>query len=662
MSTKLVWGIVGAGNIAKAFADGIANSKTGTLLAIASRSKEKAEAFGKQLNVERRYGSYEELFADKDVQAVYISTPHPQHAEWTIKACEAGKHVLCEKPIGVNHAETMAMVEAARANNVFLMEAFMYRCHPQTKKVVELVKSGVIGDVRVIKACFSFNAGFSPTSRLFCNDLAGGGILDVGCYAVSFSRLIAGVAQGKDFADPTEVTGCGHLGETGVDEWAIGSLRFPGDIVAEVATGVRVTQDNDARIFGSEGVIRIPSPWVPARNGESTKIIVERDGKTEEIVIEPGNKLFAIEADTVAEFIPKRQAASPAMSWADSLGQMMTLDRWRAAIGLAYDMEKPARQTMPFDHRPLARPAAPQIPCSQVPHLDKPLSRLVMGVDNQASMPHAAAMFDDFFRRGGTCFDTAYCYGQAKSELLGHWIKSRGVAKDVAVIVKGVHTPQCFPHLIAPQLDASLQWLQLDCADIYFMHRDNPKVPVSEFVEALNELVKAGRIKAFGGSNWPLKRVAAANRYAKKKGLQGFSAVSNNFSLAEMVEAVWDGCIHCSDDASRRWLAKEQMPVFAWSSQARGFFLDGASGEEIERCWTNEANVARRERARALAAKLGVAPINIALAYVLNQKFPTFALVGPRLISETVSSCAALGITLTPKQCKWLWDGTGSMG
>jgi aryl-alcohol dehydrogenase-like predicted oxidoreductase len=129
-----------------------------------------------------------------------------------------------------------------------------------------------------------------------------------------------------------------------------------------------------------------------------------------------------------------------------------------------------------------------------------------------------------------------------------------------------------------------------------------------------------------------------------------------------MVEAVWDGCVHCSDDASRKWLAKEHMPVFAWSSQARGFFLDDASGEEITRCWTNEANIARRERARALAAKLGVAPINIALAYVLNQKFPTFALVGPRLISETVSSCPALGISLTPKQCKWLWDGTGSMG
>lgn len=346
MSEKLAWGIIGAGGIAKAFADGIAHSKTGMLLAIASRSQDKADACGRELNVERRYGGYEALLADKDVQVVYISTLHPQHAEWTIKACEAGKHVLCEKPIGVNHAETMAMVEAARSHGVFLMEAFMYRCHPQTKKVVELVKSGVIGDVRVIKACFSFNAAFNAASRLFANDLAGGGILDVGCYTVSFARLIAGVARGQDFADPTEVAGCGHLGETGVDEWAIGTLRFPGDIVAEVATGVRVAQDNDVRIFGSEGIIRIPSPWVPGRNGEPTKIIIERGGKIEEVVIEPGNKLFAIEADTVAEFIPQRQAASPAMSWADSLGNMKTLDRWRAALGLVYKFEKPARQTV----------------------------------------------------------------------------------------------------------------------------------------------------------------------------------------------------------------------------------------------------------------------------------------------------------------------------
>jgi len=661
MADKLKWGILGAGGIARAFADGIACSKSGMLVAIGSRSKEKAEAFGQEFKVERRYGSYEALLADPEVEAVYISTPHPQHAEWTIKACEAKKHVLCEKPISVNHAEAMAMVEAARANTVFLMEAFMYRCHPQTKKVVELVKSGAIGEVRVIKACFSFHAGFSESSRLFNNDLAGGGILDVGCYAVSFSRVIAGAAHGKDFEDPTEVAGCGHLGKTGVDEWAVATLRFPGDIVAEVATGVSLTQDNDARIFGAEGIIRVPSPWVPGRNGESTKILLERDGKTEEIVIEPGNKLFAIEADTVAEFIPRKQAASPAMSWADSLGQMKTLDRWRAELGLVYEMEKPARQTMPFDHRPLARPVDAVIPAATIPHLDKPVSRLVMGVDNQVAMPHAAAMFDDFFRRGGTCFDTAYCYGKAKSQLLGHWIKSRGVAKDVAVIVKGVHTPECFPDVIAGQLEASLEWLKLECADIYFMHRDNPKVPAGEFIEALNELVKAGKIKVFGGSNWSLRRVAAANRYAEKKGLQGFSAVSNNFSLAEMVEAVWDGCIHCSGDASRKWLAKQQMPVFAWSSQARGFFVDGVSGDEIERCWTNEANVARRDRARQLALKLGVEPINIALAYVLNQPFPMFALVGPREIAETVSSCRSLGITLTAAQLKWLWSGAGKM-
>src|SRR5262245_32651872 len=145
MADSLKWGLLATGNIAKAFAKGVARSKTGKLAACASRDKAKAEAFAKEFNVPKAHGSYEALLADPEVQAVYISTPHPLHAEWAIKAAEAGKHILCEKPIGLNHAEAMAIVEAAARNNVFLMEAFMYRCHPQMAKVVELVKGGAIG-------------------------------------------------------------------------------------------------------------------------------------------------------------------------------------------------------------------------------------------------------------------------------------------------------------------------------------------------------------------------------------------------------------------------------------------------------------------------------------------------------------------------------------
>jgi aryl-alcohol dehydrogenase-like predicted oxidoreductase len=283
-----------------------------------------------------------------------------------------------------------------------------------------------------------------------------------------------------------------------------------------------------------------------------------------------------------------------------------------------------------------------------------------MGCDNQATMPHAAAMWDDYFERGGATFDTAYIYGGGLQEkLLGQWLKNRGLREEVSLIVKGAHTPWCNPTDMVRELNVSLDRLQTGYTDIYMLHRDNPDVPVGEFVEALNEQVQAGRIRVFGGSNWSFARLAAANRYARRKGLQGFGVVSNNFSLARLVAPVWAGCIASSDAASRRWLKKNQFPLFAWSSQARGFFTDRAGPDkcddaELVRCWYSDDNFARRERAFALARRKAVSPIAIAAAYVLAQPFPTFALIGPRFLNETVSSLECLGVELTPREVAWL--------
>jgi predicted dehydrogenase len=244
------------------------------------------------------------------------------------------------------------MIDAARDNGVFLMEAFMYRCHPQTARIVELIRSNAIGQVRLIQAAFGFCAPFNPDSRLFCNALAGGGILDVGCYPVSFSRLIAGVALGRDFADPIEVKGAAHLGQTGIDEYATAVLRFEGDILATVASAVRLEQDNTARIFGTEGHIFVPKPWVPAREGGTAEIILHHKGESPQtIAIEAERHLYAYEIDMVADGVerfrtaakgdPMRgQATSPAMTWDDTLGNIRTLDAWRASIGLLYDAER----------------------------------------------------------------------------------------------------------------------------------------------------------------------------------------------------------------------------------------------------------------------------------------------------------------------------------
>jgi predicted dehydrogenase len=340
MSTGIHWGVIGTGSIAHRFARGLAESQTGTLLAVGSRTQETAETFGETWRVPHRHGSYEALLRDKEVQAVYISTPHPWHVKWAIAAAEAGKHILCEKPIALNYAETLAIVEAARRNDVFLMEAFMYRCHPQTTRLVELVRTGVIGQVRVIQATFSFDVGegYNPQGRLLNNTLGGGGILDVGCYCASIARLLAGAALGQPFANPLTVVGIGSVGETRVDEYAVASLLFPEQIVAELLTGVRVNAGSEVRILGSEGSISLSSPFTPGA-GESRGICVKRDGEPEEQIslAEDDLDLYALEAETVAQYIEKRQA--PAMSWEDTLGNMRTLDQWRAALGVVYDAE-----------------------------------------------------------------------------------------------------------------------------------------------------------------------------------------------------------------------------------------------------------------------------------------------------------------------------------
>ncbi len=661
---QLNWGIIGAGSIARAFAVGTRTSQTGKLFAVASRDKAKADKFAAEFAVPTAYGSYEELLKDPKVQAVYVCVPHPMHAQWAIAALEAGKHVLCEKPFMLNQWEAMRVIELAREKGLLVMEAFMYRCHPQTAKLVELLRQKAIGDIRLIQATFSFNAGFNAESRLFSNALAGGAIMDVGCYPVSLVRLIAGVATGGDFAEPTEVKGCGQTGQTGVDEWAIGSLKFPGGILAQIATGVRMGHDNALHILGSEGRITVGNPWVANREkADLGKITVQKYGtQPQEIEIPADRTSFSYELDFFGQAVEAgaSQPAHPAMSSEDTLGNMRVLDAWRSQVGCVYEQEKPQNYLHTISHKPLEVKHSNML-YATVPGVDKKISRLVMGVDNQHTMPNAAAIFDDWFERGGNCFDTAFIYGGGACErMLGWWMKHRNVRKQVVIIDKGAHTPFCDPQNLTFQLNQSLERLQTDCLDIYVMHRDNPAIPVGEFVDVLNEHVKAGRIKVFGGSNWSLGRIEQANAYAKAHGLQGFGLVSNNFSLAHLMDPIWAGCIHSSDAASRKWFTDRQMPLFPWSSQGRGFFVDGkaAPGKnddaELARCWYSQDNFKRLERARELAKKRGCLAINIALAYVLCQPFPTFPLIGPRAIWETRSSLRALDIQLTPQELAWL--------
>ncbi len=663
---KLRWGLLATGNIAKTFARGVQHSKFGTLVAAGSRSTANARAFAKDVGIPRAYGSYQALLNDPEVDAVYISTPHPMHAEWTHRAIEAGKHVLCEKPLGLNSAEVMSVIEAARENDVFLMEAFMYRCHPQTHRVIELIKDGAIGNVRMIQATFAFQMGYEEDHRLLANDLGGGGILDVGCYPVSFARLVAGAQLGRDFANPVKVTGAGRLNDnTGVDEYAAGLLEFEGGVIAQVATGVLLNMRNTAQIFGDKGNILVTNPWIPAPRGGSEDIVLNRNGRPSELItVTTDAWLYGIEADTVAMHIEHRQAPAPAMSWDDSLGNAQTLDLWRQAIGLVYEREKaqsPAMRT-PAHKRPLvhARRAQTRMRYGELPGVSKLASRVVLGVDNQPTLAHASVIFDDFFERGGNFFDTAFIYfGGYSEQFLGQWVENRGVREQVVILDKGAHTPFCTPKDLDAQFKISLERLRTDYVDLYCMHRDNPEVPVGEFVDVMNMHVRAGRMKAFGGSNWTVERIEAANQYAARTGQQGMRVLSNNFSLARMIEPPWAGCMSASTPEFRAWLTRTQTPLLPWSSQARGFFLphvtpDYTGDAEVKRCWFADDNFERKRRAQQLADRHGVETINIALAYVLNQPFPTFPLIGPRTIAETRSSMRGLAVELTPEEVAWL--------
>ncbi len=663
---KVRWGVISTGAIAKCFANNIKKSRNAVLQSVGSRTAESAEKFKAEFGAISAHPSYDALLADKNVDAVYVCTPHPMHAEWAIKAIRAGKHVLCEKPFALNFAQAMAVLEEATLKGVAVMEAFMWRTHPQTAKLVELIKSKAIGDVVLIHAFFGFKSGFNPASRLWANDLAGGGIMDVGCYAVSAARLIAGAAVGEDFADPEHVSGSGKLAETGVDAAALGTLKFKSGIVATIGTTITANpgDENIVRVIGTEGTIVVPNPWVADRtNAPQGKILVIKGSETQTIDVPSELTSFTHEIDIISDAIlsKKQQASSPAMTWADTLSQARTLDRWREAVGVVYGIETPKAYppvTVSGDE-PVVKPN--NMKYLTIPGLDKKMSRLVLGYDNQRTLSHAAIMNDDFFEKGGNAYDTAYIYGGGLQErLLGQWMKLRGVREQTVVIVKGCHTPMNDPIALSWQLQQSLERLQTDYADIYMMHRDNPEIPAGEFIEVLNEHVRTGRIKVFGGSNWTLKRVDEANAYAKENGLQGFGVVSNNFSLAGMVGPVWDGCVAASDPESRAWFARTQTALLGWSSQARGFFLPGRAApdkledKEMARCWYSEDNFKRLERAKELAARYKVSPINIALAYVLRQPFPTIALIGPRLLEETRTSLPGLNVELSAEEVKYL--------
>ena len=675
---RLRWGLLAAGNIASEFAEGIRNSETGELQAVAARDLGRAQAFAATHQVPVFYGSYDELLADPSVDIVYISTPHVSHAEWAIKAANAGKHMLVEKPITMSCAQAEAVFEAARQNEVFVMEAYMYRIHPQIERLTQLIREGSIGTVRAIDINFNFNVPASNTGRLVDPDLAGGGILDVGGYGVSTARTVVEAALGVDIAEPLEVKAMAHLGiESHVDEYSTAVMRFADDILATLSCGIRLEKDGAIRVYGTEGQITIPRPpWVfKMRGAGDSEIIVKRYGKgSETLTVHANRGLFTAEADYVASYIADRQA--PLVTWASSLATMRALDQWRKEVGLVYsrDTEEGAQALPKATGKSTLRPS---IAKALLAPLGNHVSRLVLGTDAARDPESVMVLWDHYISIGGNTFDSAWIYNQGKAETrLGWWIEKQGLRKEVILLDKGAHSPippwplalytECTPEALSRQHAESLHRLRTDYIDIYMLHRDNPDVPVGEIIDVLNQHKRKGTMLCFGASNWSKARIEEANAYATKNGLEGFTSVSNQMSLAEMVNEVYPGAISFGNPEARAWLAQKQMPLFPWSSQARGFFLDQKDSAyqpkdfadrqagDIERHWASPGNFARKERADELGKKLGSSAMGIALAWVLHQPFPTFPLVGPRSIAELNDSAFASALDLTANQIQWL--------
>ncbi|WP_309398446.1 aldo/keto reductase [Cerasicoccus maritimus] len=655
------WGVIGPGNIARKFAAGLDDTDTGVLYAAASRDKARAQKFLDEFGGGQAYDSYQALLDDPTVDAVYIATPHPMHAEWAIKAARAGKHVLCEKPVTLNYGDALAVVDAAAEAGVVFLEAFMYRCHPATAKLYELVQSGAIGQVQRMRVSFAFDCGENLKSRLQANELGGGGILDVGCYPVSMCRLLAGAAHGERFLEPKELKAVGRLDpKTGVDVWTSAVMLFEGDIVAEAFTAVRANAENELFVQGTEGTIHVKDFWFCRE-----PITLQRKGQQPE-VFEPlvERHLYTYEIEALHQLAHGGGLLNCAMSVEDTLGNMQALDRWRQEIGLVYQMEKPGPKFPCVYGTGWARGC--EIPSAEMPGVAKPMARLCMGHPNtQRLFTDCVSLFDAYFERGGNVFDDGSIYrGWAtKPSFAGRWMTMRGVREECVIIDKGAHTPNCTPDYMPDEIDRLLKTNYCGYIDLYLMHRDNLDVPVGEFVDLLNAQIDAGKIHAYGLSNWTPERYDEAAAYAQAKGVRGPVCLSNQLSLAEMVNPVWPGTESCSNAERQAWLAERNVPLVAWSSQAAGFFTEQSAPDKkdnglLVKGYYSDRNFERKKRAYQLAEKKGVLPINLAMAWVLSQPFPTFPIIGPRTITELRTSLEGLRIALTEDERRWLDPAT----
>lgn len=316
LSKQLNWGVIGAAGINGSVVPAIQASSTGRVVAIASRTQEKAQAAADKFGIPTAYGSYEELLADKSIDAVYIPLPNHLHREWAIRAAEAGKHVLCEKPLALNAQEAQEMADACAKAGVQLAEAFMYRHHPRWERIKNVIASGEIGELRVLRGAFTFNGAANKGNVRFNADWGGGSLFDVGCYPVSTARFLLG-------SEP--VAASAHalfsLEHDGVDMMLSGILEFPGDVALTFDCGMWADFRNFFEIVGTKGRIDIPGTFLP--NGEEADFIVYSDGQRR-VDKEPAPNQYTLQADRFARSVWGED--TPLVPPTDAVRNMRALD------------------------------------------------------------------------------------------------------------------------------------------------------------------------------------------------------------------------------------------------------------------------------------------------------------------------------------------------
>jgi predicted dehydrogenase len=319
------WGILAPGKIANKFATDLQKIPDAELVAIGSRSQDRAAAFAARFKVPRVHGSYQDLVTDPDVDAIYVASPHTFHREHSLLCLEHGKAVLCEKPLAVNAAQAAEMVKVARHTDTFLMEAMWTRFLPVWVKVREWLAQGKIGDIRQLYADFCFRTGWDPKSRLLDPDLAGGGLLDVGIYTVALARNLYGTP-------PAAIDASAHIGGTGVDEQTGMLFKYPDGALALLSCAVRTTTPMEARIMGTDGMIYVPPLFWQAKKAE-----LRVAGQEPEVFTADAGYHF--EAMEVAQCLREGKKESDTMPLDESLETMGVLDQVRAKIGLRYPFE-----------------------------------------------------------------------------------------------------------------------------------------------------------------------------------------------------------------------------------------------------------------------------------------------------------------------------------